>query len=283
MRNLLIRLIVAGLALASSVLAQERLADRPVLEVPDINGLAITLVKPAFPESAVVAGADGATVTLKVVVDEGGSVISAQCSTTCHPMLKDAAELAALNSKFKPQVREGRPVSYRGVLVYTFVVSHINWYRFGTALESTRQFDNISLGPVAQILSSDFATERSRLLSLDSSGGADYETRQKVMAEVVGSVRSRLKGIDLWRFEIGMALRRVTFWAQAGEKTDRIALQKAIDELPTHIASAPETVPEQMIATLTSISKYRVRSDIPERELRQAIGEFSRKIIVDIR
>lgn len=261
-------------------------AQAPVAEklpwVPDINGLAITLVKPAFPETAVAAGADGTAVLLRVVVDESGNVVSANCSTSCHPMLKDAAELAAIQSRFKPQMKDGRLVRYEGTLQYTFVVKHVSWYRFGTAIESGVQFDNISLGPIADILSSDYAAEKARLLTLDARG-VDFNTRQRVMAEVIATIKTKLKGADLWRFEMGIALRRVTFWTMAGERTDRAAMQKAIDALPSYIAAAPEGVSERTIKALTDVSHYRVTPEIAERELRLAILDLARKIPYDLK
>jgi hypothetical protein len=272
----LLLLLIPGFAAAQSP------DTRNVAWVPDINGLAITLVKPAFPEAAVDVGADGATVTLRVVVNENGDVVSAHCSMTCHPMLKDAAELAALMSKFKPHAPDGRPTKYEGTLLYTFVVKHVNWYRFGTALESTRQFDNISLGPVAQILTSEFGTEKAKLMTLDESG-VSYDKRQKVISEVIGTIKSKLKGIDLWRFEVGMALRQVTFWTQAGEKTDRAALQRALDALPGHISSAPEEVSDLVKTEIAALSKLSVTPEIPERELRAAISKLSRRIPVDLK
>ena len=247
------------------------------ISVPDINGRAISLVKPEFPETAVAAQADGEGVSLKVVVDENGNVISAQCSLNCHPMLKDAAELAAATSKFKPLIKDGQPVKYEGILLYTFVVNRVDWFRFGTALESTRQFDNISLGPVAQILSARFGDEKMKLLSLDVAG-VDYEARQKGIREVEASLKEKLKDDDLWRFEIGMALRRITFWTMAGERTDRAELQRAIDDLSKYITMAPTGVDEQTIEALTTISKYRVTAELAERELRQAIYNLTRNI-----
>lgn len=246
--------------------------------VPDINGMAVTLVKPAFPETAVAANADGEVVIVHVVVDENGTVVSAKCSTACHAMLRDAAESAAIQSKFKPLVREGRAIRYEGTLQYTFVVSRVDWFRFGTALESTRQFDNISLGPVAQFLPGDYAKERSSLIALDANGGADYDTRQKVLTEVTSAIRSRLKGTDLWRYELGLALRRVTFWTQAGESTDRTELQKAFQNLTNVAVSAPEGVSADLVKELSTMSKYRVPADLPERDLRKAIVDMQRKL-----
>jgi len=255
-------------------------ASTPRISVPDINGMAISLVKPAFPETAVAAQADGSAVSLFVAVDENGNVISAKCSLNCHPMLKDAAELAASTSKFKPLIKDGQAVKYDGILLYSFVVDRIDWFRFGTSLESVRQFDNITAGPAAQILSTKFAQEKTQLLSLDAKG-VDLETRWKVIREVEGSLKEKLTGGDLWRFEIAMALRRVTFWTMAGERTDRAELQTAIDNLPKFIAGAPEGVSERTIEALTAVSKYRVPAELPERELRQAISNMTRSIRIE--
>ncbi len=263
--------------LCSALIGQVSDGANPRISVPDINGRAILLVKPDFPETAVAAAADGAGVSLKVVVDENGDVISATCSLNCHPMLKDAAELAASTSKFKPLILNEKAVKYEGILLYTFVVDRVEWFRFGTALESARQFDNISLGPVAQILSSRFAEERKRLLSLDAPG-VDLKTRWATIREVEGVFKEKLKDGDRWRFEIGMGLRRITFWTMAGEKTDRALLQQAIDDLPKIIASAPEEVSKETIDALTAISKYRVPADLPERELRQTIYNMARTV-----
>ena len=253
----------------------------PRIFVPDLNGRAITLIKPAFPETAIAAQADGSLVSVWVVVGENGDVISAKCSLNCHSMLKDAAELAAATSKFRPLTsKDGEPVRYEGTLIFTFVVDRIDWFRFGTSLESTRQFDNISLGPVAQILSVTYATEKAQLLALDAKG-VDLETRWRVIREVENSLKGKLSNRDLWRFEIGLALRLVTFWTMAGERTNREDLQNAIDNLPKIIATAPDDVPATTIEALRAVSKYRVPADLPESELRQAINTLTRSIRIE--
>lgn len=249
----------------------------PLVKVPDVNGRAVTLVKPQFPDAAMAAGADGAGLTVKIVVDEVGNVVSAKCSLTCHPMLTDAAEIAAAASKFEPLIRNGNAVSYEGLLLYTYVVAEVNWFRFATALESTRQFDNISVGPVAQMLSKEYANEKAILLGLDAKG-TDFEVRQKGIARVEESIKQKLKDDDLWRFELGVALRRVTFWPMAGERTNRTDLQNAINALAPIIAKAPDNVPEQIINDLKLLTKYHVPADLPESELRQAINAMTRNI-----
>ena len=264
-------IFAASLFLTGSFFAQSP-QERPV-DVPDLNGMAVTLVKPAFPETAVDVGADGESVIVRVVVDEHGNAVSATCSLACHAMLKDAAEAAALQSKFRPLLKNGAAIRYQGTLMFTYVVKRVDWFRFATAIESTRQFDNLSLGPVAQNLSADHAKEKASLLSLDDKGVV-FETRQKVIAEVITSIRAKLKGMDAWRFDLGLALRRVSFWPQAAEAINRADLQKSINDLGAVISTAPEGVSEPLINALTVISKYKVSTDMPERELRKAISEM---------
>lgn len=282
MQRLTLFPLVLLLSASIGSFAQSSEQDLPV-DVPDINKLAITLVKPAFPETATAADADGETVSVRVLVNEVGTPVLAVCSLTCHPMLKDAAESAAIQSKFKPFLIDGKPVAYRGQLLFTFVVTRVNWFRFATALESTRQFDNISLGPVAQILTTEFSAEKERLRSLDANGGVDYESRQKGISDVAGSIGSKLKGADLWWFELGLALRRVTFWPQAGERIDRAELEKAIAALQARIASPPEGVSEGLLTELTKMSKYQIPENISERDLRDAISDMNRAMIPYLR
>jgi hypothetical protein len=250
----------------------------PLPIAPDLNVRATALVKPDFPQTATAAAADGQAVNVLVVVDEAGNVISAKCSADCHPMLKDAAEIAAATSKFRPLLdKNGQAIKYQGTLLYTFVVDRVDWYRFGTAFESVRQFDNISVTPLAQILATRYADERSRLLALDTKG-TELETRWKVMREVESSLKTKLKKGELWRFEIGMALRLVTFWTTAAEQTNRNELRAAIERLQDIIAAAPSDIPTTTIEALTKVSKYQVPDELPERELRQAIISMTRGI-----
>ena len=277
MRKSFISTLTSVFFLSICVSAQ---TNTPLPRVADINGMAITLIKPSFPVDAAVGQADGSGVSLFVTVDESGNVISAKCSLTCHSTLKDAAELAASTSRFKPLIIDGKAVKYEGILLYTFVVDRVDWYRFGTAFESVRQFDNISVGPMAQILSAKFTDERLRLLELDAKG-VELETRWKVMREVEGKLKAKLKEGDLWRFEIGMALRLVTFWTMAGERTNRADLQSALDNLQRFITSSPVDIPGSTIDALKAVAKYRIVADLSERELRQAINDMTRNIRIE--
>ena len=85
-----------------------------------LNGKAITLPLPEYPEIARVAKATG-SVSVNVTIDEEGNVISAE-SVTGHPLLRSAAVDAARRARFSPTRLSGQPVKVSGVLVYQFSV-----------------------------------------------------------------------------------------------------------------------------------------------------------------
>jgi len=53
------------------------------------------------------------------MIDEHGKVVSAK-AVNGHPLLRQVAETAALNARFKPTTLSGIPVKVTGVIVYNF-------------------------------------------------------------------------------------------------------------------------------------------------------------------
>jgi periplasmic protein TonB len=85
-----------------------------------LNGKAISKPQPAYPPIAKVAKASG-TVTVQVLVDEDGNVISAK-AVSGHPLLRQAAVDAAYQAKLSPTIVSGQKVKVSGVLTYNFVL-----------------------------------------------------------------------------------------------------------------------------------------------------------------
>jgi TonB family protein len=83
-----------------------------------LNGTAISLPAPAYPEGAKRMKAQG-TVTVEVVLDESGKVISAE-ATNGPIMLREAAVQAAKRARFSPTKLSGMPVKVSGVINYKF-------------------------------------------------------------------------------------------------------------------------------------------------------------------
>jgi TonB family protein len=85
-----------------------------------LDGKAISKPAPVYPAIAKAARASG-TVIVKVTVDESGDVISAN-AISGHPLLKNAAALAARQAKFTPTKLGGVAVKVTGTLTYNFVL-----------------------------------------------------------------------------------------------------------------------------------------------------------------
>src|SRR5882724_8098795 len=99
-------------------------APKPILKPISggvLNGTAISLPAPTYPETAKRMRAAG-VVIVEVVLDETGKVISA-AATSGPMMLRDAATQAALKAKFSPTKLSGQPVKVSGVINYKFALS----------------------------------------------------------------------------------------------------------------------------------------------------------------
>lgn len=84
-----------------------------------LNSKALSLPKPQFPEEARRVKASG-KVTVAVIVDEAGKVISAKATDGPIP-LRAAAEAAARQATFAPTTQDGITVKVSGTLTYDFV------------------------------------------------------------------------------------------------------------------------------------------------------------------
>lgn len=96
-------------------------APKPILKPVTggvLNGTAISLPPPLYPEAAKRLRLSG-LVTVEVVVDETGKIISAR-ATEGPSALRDVAVQAALRAKFSPTKLSGQPVKVAGVINYKF-------------------------------------------------------------------------------------------------------------------------------------------------------------------
>ncbi|HEX8160485.1 MAG TPA: TonB family protein [Pyrinomonadaceae bacterium] len=84
-----------------------------------LNGRAINLPPPAYPDMARRMRTTG-MVTVEVVVDVSGRVISAKAMTGPE-VLREAAERAAMQARFAPTLLSGQPVKITGSINYNFV------------------------------------------------------------------------------------------------------------------------------------------------------------------
>jgi len=83
-----------------------------------LNGKALYLPPPEYPAIAAQAKASG-TVTVQVLIDEIGNVISAN-AVSGHPLLQATSVAAARQARFSPTSLSGVPVKVSGVITYHF-------------------------------------------------------------------------------------------------------------------------------------------------------------------
>jgi TonB family protein len=102
----------------SAATANTKSGEKAPISGGVLNGKAIVMPQPDYPPIAAQAKASG-TVTVQVLVDETGNVVSAH-AVSGHPLLQAAAVAAARQAKFSPTSLMGEPVKVTGVLSYTF-------------------------------------------------------------------------------------------------------------------------------------------------------------------
>jgi TonB family protein len=84
-----------------------------------LNGRALSLPKPEYPDAARVRGLAG-IVVVAVIIDEAGNVISARDQCQGPAYLSEASVAAALKARFTSTKLSGMPVKVTGVIVYNF-------------------------------------------------------------------------------------------------------------------------------------------------------------------
>jgi TonB family protein len=100
----------------------QEFADSERLPAPGaiINGMAISLPKPDYPEAARARRLSGIVVVL-VTIDEEGKVIKARDMCQGPLYLSESSVAAALKARFTPTKLSGMPVKVNGVIQYNFV------------------------------------------------------------------------------------------------------------------------------------------------------------------
>ncbi len=101
----------------------------PTPKTPDIvrmtsemvTGKAVRKTQPPYPAIARAARAQG-TVPVQIIISEEGRVIAASVISG-HPLLRDAAQQAAMQWVFSPTVLNGKSVKVSGVISFNFILN----------------------------------------------------------------------------------------------------------------------------------------------------------------
>ncbi len=140
--------------------------------VGDITGnigeaKAIVLMKPVFPIEAKEAGAEG-KVRVQIEIDENGGVTSAK-AVSGHQLLYEAAQSAALKSKFLTPKINGQREKLAGYLNYNFLIETPNWFKVGYDLalgERVPRIGFLQTAVIKKAFQADWKTENDLILKL---------------------------------------------------------------------------------------------------------------------
>lgn len=136
--------ILTGVAFVLGLCAVAALAQDGAPKVVNggvLNGKAVSLPKPVYPEAARNAGISAA-IAVDILIDETGAVISADADpydqrerrdvdgnklepVEADASLREAAENAACQARFSPTLLDGQPVQVKGRIVYNFLTDKL--------------------------------------------------------------------------------------------------------------------------------------------------------------
>ncbi|MBC7912379.1 MAG: TonB family protein [Pyrinomonadaceae bacterium] len=100
---------------------RETVKPPPVISKGVINGQAIHKPKPVYPPLAITLRKQG-VVSVQILVDEKGKVISAR-ALSGDALLRQAAEQAALQTRFSPTLLSDVPVKVSGTITFNFILN----------------------------------------------------------------------------------------------------------------------------------------------------------------
>jgi TonB family protein len=89
-----------------------------IISLGAVNGRMLNKPDLPYPPLAKTTGTQG-TVTVQIVIDEKGKVVSAR-AVSGHPLLRPAAEQAAYQARFSPTLLSQQPVKASGTITFNF-------------------------------------------------------------------------------------------------------------------------------------------------------------------
>jgi TonB family protein len=188
-----------------------------------VNGKAIVLPTPLYPEEAKKSGIGG-MVGVRVLIDETGNVFSAKAETGVDNLsLRTAAENAAMQAKFSPTLLNGEPVKVSGIINYNFVLKEnpkkrneeLKFVGLGFFLNTIYQAAANPAGFNELFDFKDFKTEFAgefgnfsddilkEVLTLSNVRELDEKQKQEAIDKVINAIFEKSNESELWQFKLG--------------------------------------------------------------------------------
>jgi TonB family protein len=252
-----------------------------------VNGKAIFLPKPVYPADLAKARISG-TVNVQVTIDESGKVISAKAASGIDNLiLRNNAEIAALQAKFSPTLLSGKPVKVTGVIVYNFVDNkgyeeETKFLAIGLFLNFFRNFA-FDLDMAKELFEiKDFKTEFNpnsdesllKNFSKDLEQFSNFENlspseRIDLINKIAESIQSKATDSEKWQLELGgifgdlfFSLAKV-FKEEDSDfsKIDEPTIKLQLSKISSLLYSAPENFPAKVLQKFKEVSANSEKLD----------------------
>lgn len=255
-----------------------------------LNGKAKSLPKPVYPPEARAANAQGA-VTVQVLIDEEGNVVSAQ-ALSGPPQLHEAAAIAARGAKFSPTKLSGQPVKVSGVITYNFVLQE----RLRTAATplgmlfsaiNSKEPDMVAT-EILNELAADIPYELNDIKELfDALAAAREIDRPEIVARITDGINQRAGAEEKWRFELGIRVgtlmvefKRISNAAEDDGrfKYDMVTVYRELRALKALAGVPPKEIPESYLVKIRNLGVFADSLDLSERRAMSEVVKLTFEI-----
>ena len=307
--------LIVGLLFQCTTIAFSQQTTPKTISAGVVNGKAKTLPVPEYPAEAKAVKAAGA-VNVQVTIDENGNVISA-AATSGHSLLRASAVEAARQAKFSPTLLSGKPVKVTGVIVYNFVPNETvvaPGENTGKASYIADTMKPIALGMMLNMLRSiktrvnpmhsdaelksilseaavDFPDLKQELIPLTTITELPLEQQNRIAGEIISSVKTKLRGMDIWRFDLGINFGEaiaIMFNAlnEQGDfeinKFDKSVFKINLLKLKDAIYSAQAGLPAELRQSFNDfaekIDEQKLQSDQELADAMERLGQFFERL-----
>jgi TonB family protein len=262
-----------------------------------LNGKAVSLPKPVYPEDARRAKLAG-EVKVSVVIDESGTVISA--TTLSGPdsvSMRKGAEAAALQARFTPTLLAGQPVKVTGVIVYNFISEReteakLRVMGVSTFLAIARHFSN-DPDKLAAVFGGEnmfrsaaaefpeYASDLAELSAYEKLARGEFPG---ALDRAAASIRQKQSASGRWQFEVGQYLgdvfgplmyMSVSNDAPDISKLDAAALRLGLNRMKDMTPSAPADFPPDVLRKLTALSGVSMHDTVTAEDFREFFSKMT--------
>jgi len=228
-----------------------------------VDGKLISVPKTFYPREAVTHRLSG-SVEVRVLIDGGGNVTKAT-PVTGNTVFHTAARLAAMQAKFTPTLREGKPTIVTAFLRFNFVMFN-DWERVGACLWDIGTEHSVMIygNSPSEINWEGFEKENLEYNELFAPATVeDKANRAKKLLKIISEKLEKWDNVELWYFRLGITTSKLG--QASGNDSTMKEFAEQLGELTHLLDSAPEGVPADRVNELRAIVQRALSKQLEHR------------------